>query len=1715
MSSPVILSAVSSSHYNNSAFFAAAMYPSGQSHLPHAQPHPYGQQPHPYASPQPQPQHQPYLWTGYPQPVSIGGAPATNAPPPPYQQHVHPSSQQRPSHQQYYTSPEPPRPNSGGHHSSYYQQQQQQQHASPPVSPYYPPQSSPYAATGVSAATVSLPATAPGGSAGFHRGSSPIPPTAAPTSAPAPALYKAEMTESQVHSWEAQRLHQQSQQNIKVEVSTSTAQAQPYPYKVPLSPSSLHAPALYSSAQQHKVPLDVHAELQHELKRQSQLLAMQHQRRPGSAGSTPVMSSAQTTWSQPIASHGVPTSPLPQGVSPTPVEHHSSWTDNTPSAPINQESSLTTLDPAPTAAAGIPTRVLHPYSSSQFQGQLNQPSAIEQQSSLTEIDPTTASSLTRPSRPFLETASISGNGAQKPFLNQGHSHSPPYSGQNLYPSAIEQQSSLTEVDNLPFPLEAQSSLTAVDDLPYAIEDQSALTVVDVLPHPLEEQSSLTVVDDLPYALGEQSALTEIDNLPHALSEQSALTVLDEPPSARSKPAVAATNDGVQPTEKRATTLSSVASNVTATSTATAGSEASDKATTEGVPLSPAMKALCDATTSFSMSNWSMPSDLNASSSPNNSAIRRDDIRRSPATIHVDTNLSDEEPSGHQTPGFESAADIASILIPLSPTTPGPNSPSPWKPQSTSDSLNKLQGSSPGGSTPPVPRPKPASLLAAKVNHPQSGSSGTNLTISEEIQLGDIIAPPAPAASLQLVVEQQVEVDSEEDEEEDIVKADDGVSAFIRELQSSITVPRSESTTSSLAGSAVEITAVQVKRNDSSSSRKDVHQSSEVHDKPAEQQARSITDHNQREQQTEAAVLEHYDSAQNLELQQLEATLFEWTFSDQEQSTYERIFNLWERPAEECVSADIAGKVFMTLGLMSRDLYKIWLLLNPEEKPVLSRTQFIAGLHLVNCKVVGYELPDDLPEELMISAASVGRIVIPPRPVQGPSALLPSVTASPPVTLPATMTSPVPAATPVPIPPVQERPAAGSSYSMASNFMHAYNVSMPGFSSEEQMPMLSNAETSTLDSGFAPPYVHYNQGMNQNQNQHQNLNRSQSEGEGHYQQQPLPSIMPQYPPSHPPAQQQQQYYPATMAPTLSTTTPVPKARNATSRSVSITSTVPSQNESETIIQPSKPGPHALHDLPADAPVMMSFEEPPRTNVPAPTISPSLSSSQSSASNSGTIVNLGITDAGTAAAFSSAVATTGAVAIAPSTATSTTTKVQNYYSVDNAALYASPPDAWDHDAAPPELDVEGSYIKYRSDFKNDMTVSASVTANHPINPKSGVFYFEIVIDRFKGNSAISVGIASKSLRKNCQVGWDLNSWGYHSDDGFLYFGNGKQNIKYSFEYNEGDTVGCGINFLDRAVFFTLNGDMLGVAFRFVKDSIPLYPAIGLSQAGTEINANFGDQTFLFNIVDYKKRVMSKPIHPQTFLTWNNGSRNEKVFQILGDGLSVIANGNDAGCIRGPKVSPRDKDVFYFEITILYMPPTEKGTIMVGMCGKDQNMKEILGWKPNSYGYSGECGDFLSLSSNRSSLNARSQSGKMKARARGPAFRAGSVVGCGVDFASRELFFTLNGECLGQAFYELDVLDCFPCVSVVDGGGGVGGPLSLAREQPLAANGTGVGGPGGDGRYGYSMTSKAGGVAGAGGTNSHGSNDKGGFEFKANFGQYPFMFDLPAFEASDGHY
>ncbi|KAG0219813.1 hypothetical protein BGX31_011157 [Mortierella sp. GBA43] len=1645
--------------------------------------------------------------------------------------------------------PESPRPNPG----HYYQQQH---HVLPsPTSPYYAhhaPFSQPHIVpSSIMTSGISVPTTP----TTITSHTLPIPSHSPVTMSSAPILYKAEMSENQANTWKKQH----DQQNVKVEIQSG-------PMKTPPSSILSHAKLSTPTAPAPGPSQEIHSEMgrpspTQEHSRPMSTFGSWNQAPISTNTNVPLQSPTRTTYpgQSSLSSSTISMSSYP---TPTPVELQSSLTDNTP-IHNKLESSLTTLDPAPAAAAGINARVSRPYgSSSSSQPSPSTPvthgyppSAIEAQSPLTEIDGTTSKPLSG-SGPSSGSSQPSGIGAGvRAGSGPGQGSGPNFGGQGSHgypgqfqnhgnhqnndfggPSAIEAQSSLTEIDNLPFPIEAQSSLTVVDDLPYTLEEQSALTELDSLPHPLHEQSSLTVVDDLPHALHEQSSLTEVDSLPHGIAEQSSLTELDPVPrrcpsspagapmaaystkgdtapefstqknksagSVQAIPASVYDDDDDYPSppppgdydlDSKGTTAPEPRERVvrrcpsspagaplaaykyddlslappvasfrtkgdTAPEFATQKNKApgSAQATTPRVeralppappPLPPpaaprstprvecllppppagprsnikgattpekstprverllppppaAPRSDIKGTTvpdrgqgsgstqesPFSMSNWTMPSDFSDPSFGDGSLAKQPLSptgslhKRSPATMLMNTSTAGEDDD--LVAAHVGKSDGGNILIPLSPAATEPTF----------------------GSGPPVPAPKPASLTANKTNHPQAASSGTQLTRSEEIRLSDT----ATDGNILIPLPEEAKRDQHHGQNGlDQVEADNDMNAFIQELQSSMSLSRSGSGAGAMTGSSSKHKGINdVKRTDSSSSR--TSQS--------------------REQAKEVAPA----PAPAPELQQLEATQFEWTFSETEQAAYERIYTLWERPAEECVSSDIAGKVFMTLGLSNTDLYNIWQLLNPEERQVLTRTQFIAGLHLVNCKVVGYELPDDLPDELMMSAASVGRVVIPPRPIQGPAAIQ------------SNYVEPAPA--PAPEPPVPNT-------SLGSDPMSSYNITLPTHSSIVPTYPAASSSTNRDNEGIYLAYPHQP-----------------------YQQQ---NLMPVHVPL--PDQYGAQYRlddKGIPPPHTTTTAPAPPPPVAASYPMitpaSASHPIPEPAPASPV-RPSKPGPHALHDLPDDAPVMVSGV------VDLPGLHDRHNPFAGDLSYSG----LG---SGSGAGYSGA----HHVDDDPSPPPPATELVQPIMDMD---LYASPPDAWDHDAAPPELDVDGSYIKYRS----DMTLSASVTANHPINPSSGVFYFEITVDQSKGN-AMSIGIASKSLRKNCQVGWDLNSWGYHNVNGYLFFGNGNQSIQYSYEFNEEDVIGCGINFFDRTVFFTLNGHMLGVAFRFIKDTLPLYPAVGLSHSGTVINANFGDQTFLFNIVDYKKSVMSRNPQTQPMITWNGGARDDKLFRILSDNLTVVATGNAEGCIRGPKVSPRDRDVFYFEVTIVRMPPTDTGVLMIGICGKDQSMKDTLGWKANSYGYSCESGDYLSISSNRSSLNARSQSGKMKARARGLPFSAGSTVGCGVDFASRELFFTLNGECLGQAFYELDVLDCHPCVCVMDAGdvGTAGGPISGPR--PTLA-----------GRMGGSTGSGAG-TAGTGGA---GDADRPvAYEFRANFGQAPFAFDMRAFEVSGGH-
>lgn len=305
--------------------------------------------------------------------------------------------------------------------------------------------------------------------------------------------------------------------------------------------------------------------------------------------------------------------------------------------------------------------------------------------------------------------------------------------------------------------------------------------------------------------------------------------------------------------------------------------------------------------------------------------------------------------------------------------------------------------------------------------------------------------------------------------------------------------------------------------------------------------------------------------------------------------------------------------------------------------MLTRTQFIAGLHLVNCKVVGYELPDDLPDELMMSAAAVGRIVIPPRPVQGPSTILPGQ-------VEATVREEPP------VPSFQGQPLMKNN-SLEADPMSTYSIPLPGYSAVIPPAALAypDPHPSNSDIYLAYPHQPYqpqqqvpNTPRDQSLPQYQFTEKNAHQGHG-VPPIPYPTLAPAPAP----------------APTLAASKPIPPP--------------------DMPVIPSKPGPHALHDLPADAPVMVSgIIDIPVMNereIPFPAE---------------------YADRGTAILGQSMAGHSGTVIL--DKPPSPVPAVSSEPSVDSPDVYASPPDAWDHDAAPPELDVDGSYIKYRCKLCN---------------------------------------------------------------------------------------------------------------------------------------------------------------------------------------------------------------------------------------------------------------------------------------------------------------------------------------------------------------------------------------------------------------------------------
>lgn len=138
---------------------------------------------------------------------------------------------------------------------------------------------------------------------------------------------------------------------------------------------------------------------------------------------------------------------------------------------------------------------------------------------------------------------------------------------------------------------------------------------------------------------------------------------------------------------------------------------------------------------------------------------------------------------------------------------------------------------------------------------------------------------------------------------------------------------------------------------------------------------------------------------------------------------------------------------------------------------------------------------------------------------------------------------------------------------------------------------------------------------------------------------------------------------------------------------------------------------------------------------------------------------------------------------------------------------------------------------------------------------VAYYEITIKsstetKLSDIACVAIGLSTESFDLvKMMPGWNVHSYGYHSDDGAIFHGRGTQYATYGPKFGINDVVGCGLRYDTNEIFFTLNGMYLGVAFENVSGR--LYPTVGID-AKVNISFNFGMLPFAFPLHTLTKHV-----------------------------------------------------------------------------------------------------------------------------------------------------------------------------------------------------------------------------------------------------------------------
>ncbi|KAF8557365.1 SPRY-domain-containing protein [Imleria badia] len=221
----------------------------------------------------------------------------------------------------------------------------------------------------------------------------------------------------------------------------------------------------------------------------------------------------------------------------------------------------------------------------------------------------------------------------------------------------------------------------------------------------------------------------------------------------------------------------------------------------------------------------------------------------------------------------------------------------------------------------------------------------------------------------------------------------------------------------------------------------------------------------------------------------------------------------------------------------------------------------------------------------------------------------------------------------------------------------------------------------------------------------------------------------------------------------------------------------------------------------------------------------------------------------------------------------------------------PARWCDEYRSPHLSICGDgreLIYQRASAGSDKDAATARTAV-PVPPACGIFYYEVEITSKASKSRTSVGFIGRDVKISRLPGWEKNSWGYHGESGTICSGD-KNGTPFGTTFGVGDVIGCGIDFTQNKIFYTKNGSLLGTVFENVGKECDIFPAVGLCYTNESIHANFGQETFKYDIEDHvlQQRNYIWAKIQSTPLTWPTEKLRSH---------DVPAFANNAGSIADP--------------------------------------------------------------------------------------------------------------------------------------------------------------------------------------------------------------------------